>query len=262
MESLTTALYFSATGTTAKIVKQVANGLGGELKEYNITLPIEREKNIEFTSDDMVIVGVPVYAGRVPAFLTEYFKKVKGHNTPVILIVLYGNRAYDDALIELKEAFEQNGFIAIAGASFIGEHSYTRRVATGRPDEKDLELAKQFGVKIRKSVEAIQNINQMAKLVVKGESPYKERKSLPPMAPETDEKCIRCGICAKNCPSAAIDFDDFKEIDVTKCILCFSCVKKCPVEAKSVTNQVFLNFTQGLIDRLAEDRQEPEIFMV
>ena len=127
-------LYFSATNTTENVVKTIAKGICDSITEHNITLPENRTREIEFTESDIVIVGVPVYAGRVPHFLVEYFDKIKGNNTYAVLTVVYGNREYDDALLELKNIFEKNGFLGIAGAAFIGEHSYTEILASGRPD--------------------------------------------------------------------------------------------------------------------------------
>lgn len=68
-------LYFSPTNTTAQIVKKIASGISEIAKEYNLTLPTDRLDEINFGSNDVVIIGVPVYAGRVPEILTDYFTK-------------------------------------------------------------------------------------------------------------------------------------------------------------------------------------------
>lgn len=253
-------IYFSATGGTAKVVKAVAEGINDIYKEYNLTLPKSRENKITFDSDDLVIVGVPVYAGRVPKFLIDFFSRVEGHNTPAVFITVYGNRNYDDALIELKDTFEANGFIGISAAAFIAEHSNTRNVGTNRPDVPDLEIAKKFGANIKNRLENVDNISQLSELTVKGNTPYKERIPVPPIAPDTSEVCINCGICAKNCPMGAISNNNFKEIDSAKCIRCCSCIKKCPVNAKSINHEMFNKITKGLIDNFSQIRNEPECF--
>src|SRR6056297_3543569 len=119
--------------------------LGSINKEYDITLEKNRKNSIKFNEGDLVIFGVPVYSGRVPDLLLEYFNKIKGNNTKAVFVVVYGNRDYDDALLELKDIFENNGFENIASAAFIGEHSYTKKVAKNRPDEKDIKTALNFG---------------------------------------------------------------------------------------------------------------------
>jgi len=174
MDKQLNLLYFSPTDTTAKIVKAIGEGIAQNCITYNLTPPAEREKPVQFEEHDLVIVGVPVYAGRIPNFLTDYFSQVKGHNTPTVFVVVYGGRHYDDALLELKTIFENHGFIAIAGCAFIGEHSYTNQVAAGRPDRKDLQAAKALGEEISRKLTKLKSINDVPKLTVKGSFPYKK----------------------------------------------------------------------------------------
>lgn len=137
----------------------------------------------------------------------------------------------------------------------------TSKVGTNRPDLKDLEAAKQFGVNIKRKLESEIEIQQLTKLIVKGNFPYKERKNTPPMTPDTSDACIKCGICANHCPMSAIDFINFKEIDSSKCVHCCSCVKRCPVNAKSMNHEMFHNIKNGLIENFGAIRNEPELFL-
>ena len=261
MDEQLSVLYFSATGGTEKVVKGIAEGISDNFKEYNITSPNNRLEEVGFESNELVIIGVPVYAGRVPGFLKDYLLKVKGKNTPAIFITVYGNRNYDDALLELQEIIENNGFVGIAAGAFVGEHSNTPIVGANRPDAADLETAKKFGLAIRNKLERTKGIFQLHKLVVKGNFPYKERPSIPPMAPDTNDDCVSCGICAKHCPMGAINFNDFKDIDSLKCVCCCSCIKRCPVKAKEINHEVFNKITKGLIDNFSTIRHEPECFL-
>lgn len=261
MDKKLNLLYFSATDTTAKVVREIANGIGGEIREYDITLPDTRENDIKFDDNDLLIIGVPVYSGRVPKFLMDYFARIKGKNTAAIFIVVYGNRDYDDALLELKNCFEENGFIGIAGGAFIGEHSFTAKVATGRPDDDDLEIAKKFGLDIKEKLNSTEEILHMNKLIVTGNFPYRERSSSSPMELETNDNCINCGVCAKHCPMGAINFNNFKDVDNNKCIRCCSCIKRCPVGAKAINHEMFQKITQGLINNFSTIRHEPVKFI-
>lgn len=261
MDKQLNLLYFSATGNTSKIVKKVAKGIGETVKEYNITLPANRQEELVFDNNDLVIIGVPVYAGRVPRFLIDYFAKVKGNNTKAVFIVVYGNRDYEDSLLELKDTFEKNGFVGVAGGAFVAEHSYTTKVATDRPDINDLDTAYNFGIKIKDKLENADGHILTSNLVVKGNFPYKEKAPIQITAPETTDSCLECGICANHCPMGAIDFNNFKNIDNLKCIKCCSCIKKCPSNSKSINNETFYEFTQRLIDNLSIVRHEPELFL-
>lgn len=255
-------LYFSATDNTSSVVKSIASNISDKVNEYNITLQKNRIENIDFTENDLVIIGVPVYAGRVPKFLVEYFNKVKGVNTAAVFVVTYGNRDYEDALLELKDTFEKNGFIGIAGAVFIGEHSYTSLLAGSRPNKNDLKIAEEFGYKIKSKLESITDINNISKIRVPGNSPYVvKEKSMPPMAPEATDNCLQCKICYDNCPTKAIDLDDCKNTDATKCIKCCRCINKCPVKAKSFNNSEFDNMKKFLIKNFSNISNIPEIFI-
>lgn len=255
------ALYFSATGVVSKVVKTLACGLSKDYKEFNITLPSAREEEIKFSSEDLVVIGVPVYAGRIPKLVRDYFETIRGENTLAVFVVVYGNRDYEDALIELKDLFEERGFIGIAACSFIGEHSYTSKVATGRPDEMDLEIAEDFSQKIKAKLERTKDIEDFEFFFVKGSIPYRDRKNFKEMKPLTDSSCISCGICARFCPTSAIDFLDYSKIDETKCIACCSCIKRCPVDSKLMDNEFYNSMREKLIDNFREVRKEPELFI-
>lgn len=115
------AMYFSPTGTTKKIVSgiadQILENMNGQIAVKNIdfTLPGVRKEAVPFTAEDVVVIGVPVYAGRVPNVLLNYLNSIKGNGALAVSVVVYGNRNYDDAAIELKDILELNGFKVIAG---------------------------------------------------------------------------------------------------------------------------------------------------
>lgn len=257
----TTVIYFSPTETTKKVVTQIATGFGNKNQEYDLTLPSNRDnlKTINFKEEDCVIIGLPVYSGRIPLFMETYLLHMRGNNTPAILTVVYGNRDYDDALLELSDVLKNQGFNIIGACAFIGEHSYTKKVAENRPDQKDLELAHNFGKIINSKLNNINN-SDFPQLSIKGNHPYKKRKQSPVYAPITNQNCTDCGICAKNCPMGAIDISDYKTVDAQLCIHCCSCIKKCPVNAKKFDNPIFNKIINFLIENCTTKRKEPEIF--
>ncbi len=254
-------LYFSATENTQKILRTIAGEIDADYLEYDITSVEARKKKLKFDQNDLLIVGAPVYAGRIPELLVDYFKRLKGSSTPAVFVVTYGNRDYDDALLELKDIFNENGFVDLAAGAFIGEHSNSKQIAGERPDENDLNSAKEFGRQIKSKVDEKEKNKIDSNLKVKGNYPYKERHDSPNFAPETADQCIECAVCAENCPVNAISFTDFSKIDEEKCIHCCSCIQKCPVEAKYMAHPHFEEITDYLIENFGGKRKEAEIFI-
>lgn len=266
------AMYFSPTDTTKKVVSQIAKKISenthGEININNIdfTLPGARKAPMSFTEEDVVIIGVPVYAGRVPNILLEYMNSVKGNNALAIPVVVYGNRNYDDALIELKDILELDGFKVIAGGAFIGEHSFSKILAKNRPDEKDMAIVRDFANKTYTKIAIQDNIQTV---VVNGNKPYRKYYMLKDknggtvnirkVTPKTNSNCIDCKLCVNVCPMGSIDFQDVSKLNGI-CIKCCACIKKCPVNAKYFDDIGYLTHKHELEIDFAY-RREPELFI-
>ena len=114
----TELVYFSATGTTRKIIETIGSVLPGRKNAHNLLLkPIKDDFPI--TADRLTVAAMPVYNGRLPDYCTQSLVHLKGNDTPAIAVVVYGNREYDDALLELKTILEKNGFFVVGAAAFV-----------------------------------------------------------------------------------------------------------------------------------------------
>jgi NAD-dependent dihydropyrimidine dehydrogenase PreA subunit/flavodoxin len=264
-------LYFSATGTTKKVVSEIGYRIvkKGEymtLNEIDFTLPDKREEGIAFNEDDIVIAGVPVYAGRVPNVLLKYLNTIKGNGALAAAVVVYGNRNYDDALIELRDILKSNGFIVVAAAAFIGEHAFSYTLAKGRPDERDMEIAKIFADKL---YEKIVDKDKVEAIEVKGNIPYRKYympkdengnpQDIRKVKPKTADSCIDCKLCVKICPMGSIDYDNVSILNGI-CIKCNACVKRCPKQAKYFDDSMYLRHKRELEIEF-ESRRGPELFI-
>lgn len=253
-------IYFSPTHTSAKIVHEVVEGIGAkEFIESDITCEMLPDE--ELLEDELVLVAVPVYGGRVPDVAAERLAKFHGNQTPVVPIVVYGNRDYDDALLELTDLLRTQGFRPFAAAAFIGEHSFSRPatpIAEGRPDEDDHRKAVEFGRQIRDKFNLAADSRQLSEPKVKGHFPYKEKMPSQPMAPTTNvELCTMCGHCLAICPVEAISVVDGEMYsDPQRCIKCSACVKECPEGARTLDSPF-----AAILHKNFSARKEPEIFL-
>lgn len=271
------AVYFSGTGTTKKIVTQVAKGLSTELNlpiyEIDFTTYEARKQNLEFCKSDLVIIGMPVYAGRLPNLILPYIKTIKGNGAMAVPIVLYGNRNYDDGLMELKTELDKGGFHSVSAGAFIGEHSFSTKLAAGRPDSKDMEVADTLVGLTAEVINSLSSEDMLLKseLEVNGNmplSPYytpRDRKGNPidirKVKPKTKENCSKCGECISMCPMNAIDASDPALVSGI-CIKCCACIKRCPQEAKYFDDEGYLYHMRELEEQYGATRKEPEIFSI
>lgn len=230
---------FSPTGTTKKVAQSIAKGINiKNVSLYDITDPKERKNTIEVNGDELLVVAVPVYMGRVPALINDYLSKLKAHKTPLVCVVVYGNRTYGNALLELADILAGSDCIPVAGGAFIGEHSFSSTelpIAESRPNANDLEYAVNFGKEIRKKLQSVSLVEEIKEIKIPGNYPYggvTELWSIDFIA--ISDKCTKKGICAEVCPTGAIDLKDTSIIDKEKCISCCACIKKCPEKARTI----------------------------
>ena len=242
--------HFSPTGGTKKVADAIAAGLNIPVVEMDLT---KTDSAVTLGDNDALMAVLPVYSGRVPPVSLERLSALKGNGQKAVAVVVYGNREYEDALLETKDALVTNGFQVIAAAAFIAEHSIVRSIASRRPDAEDEALCRQFAADVMAKAE------DAATVQVPGNIPYKELK---PAAfhPAANESCVKCSVCAQRCPVGAIPMDDPSQTNNELCINCMRCVQVCPVSSRSLPDASLTMITQ-MLNQNAAGYKKPVIFL-
>lgn len=256
-----TLVYFSATYTTRKVVRALAQMFGCEVEEHDVTDALPDSAMNLGRDGELLIVGMPVYAGRIPRRGAEALDKVKGDGAPAIAVCVYGNRDYDDALLELNDTLTTNGFKVIAAGAFIAQHSIFPQLAAGRPDKDDMAKLEAFGKRCKDKLDDWCEGDITIDLRIKGNRPYKKPGAVP-LHPHGDKnKCNECRTCAKLCPTGAIDAQNPCHTDGSKCISCGRCVAVCPQHARHFGG-ILYSIAEKKIVGGNRERKEPEWFTV
>lgn len=258
-------VFFSPTGSTRSVAQAIADGVGQYRTEpTDITRPDVRKPGMQTSRDELLIIAVPVYMGRVPALLGEWLHALEADSTPAVCVVVYGNRDYEDALLELKDVVSERGAVPIACAAFIGEHSFSSSdtpIAVARPDAADLRRARVFGRQVGEKLRSTPSPTDLADVATPGNHPYRDLPALFSVDfIDVGDACMQCGVCAESCPVGAIDRGDSSARDKERCILCCACIKRCPEGARTMKAGMIKDIAERL-SRTCRDRNEPAFFL-
>lgn len=246
-------IFFSPSRTTQKVADQIAGNFSQEKEICNLLI---FKSTKELASDDVAVVVMPVFAGRIPKAARERLSKIKGNNTPAIAVVNYGNAHVTDSLLELVDLLRENNFNVVAAASTVSHHSIFDGVAVGRPDQSDLEKIDEFSQKCIEKIET----NESLKSEVPGNRPYTDYKQLPFEISCDDSLCAFCYDCVSVCPEKAIPEDDPIETDLSICSRCTACISICPEDARRFSGDAF-EAKKPAFEEANSERKEPEFYL-
>jgi len=250
-------IVFSPTGGTKQVTDTLTKTWGMSVNEIDLTNAETDYAALSLKKDDIAVIAVPSYGGRVPPLATQRISKICGNQMPCVIVCVYGNRAYEDTLIELNNIAEKSGFKVIAAVAAIAEHSIMHQYAAGRPDTRDKQELQNFAKKIFKKINS--SAAEASTPQIPGNYPYKKAGGVG-LVPKADNKCTNCGLCAENCPAQAISKENVKVTDSKKCISCMRCVVKCPQSARKV-NDAMVSVAALAMKKACSTRKENELYI-
>lgn len=249
------AIYFSPTGTAKSVIKHMLTEFDIPQDIIDLTPYENRDNSYLFNESELVLIGIPVYGGRVPSAAENRIKRLKGSNTPAVLIATYGNIHYSNVLFELQQIVSANGFVTIAAAVIVSEHNVVNKIASGRPNMQDLLAVSSFAKQVQ---EKMSQLNRFENILIKGEMLNTPRDKQP-IKPHGNKKCTHCGACGKLCPVQAID--DPRKTAGQACIRCMRCIKYCPQKARTYGSLMKVGARLLLSLNSRGEEKQPEFFM-
>lgn len=163
-------IVFSPTGGTRKVSGLVAGALGKNTVTVDLADSGLDFSAVSMTEDDVAVISVPAYAGRIPAVVADRLGMVRGNGARAVLVCVYGNRAFEDTLVELEDVAKRAVFRVVAAVSAIAEHSVARQFAAGRPDAQDAAQLAEFAQQIQQKLLA----EDASGPSIPGNRPYKQ----------------------------------------------------------------------------------------
>lgn len=246
---------FSPTGGTQKVVDAVAKGLVQSTSKIDLTDAKGDFDGISLTKEDVALIAVPSYSGRVPETAAARIARLQGHGASAILICVYGNRAYEDTLVELQDIAHRARFKVVAAVAAVAEHSIARRYAAGRPDEEDRTQLTEFARQIAQKIAS----GETCEPKIPGHRPYRKAGATG-IVPKPTKACRNCGVCARKCPVGAINPTDSQKVDKKACISCMRCVAVCPHFARKI-NRFLLFLVNAMLKKACSQRKANELYL-
>lgn len=266
------SVYWSATGNTKAVVGEIAGALaekiGCPLETVDFTPPKARTEGMSFGGSDLVVIGTPTYAGKLPNKMLPYIQEqIKGNGALAVAVVTFGNRSFDNSLAELCAVLEKNGFHTVSAGAFACRHAFTDKLAFGRPGEEDLSEARMLAEKTAEKLWEAEEIPAAVSVPGDAAAPYyvpkgtdgQPAKFLKAKSLADTSKCIKCGTCAAVCPMGSINPQDVTDVPGI-CIKCQACIRKCPVHARYFEDPAFLSHV-AMLEQNFTDPKENQVFI-
>ena len=231
-------IYYSATGNTEFIAKQLAKRIGDN--SLNLLKRIKENDYSPIVSSTPYIFCSPVYVCEMPRFLADYLKNVKltGNDKVYFIFTSGGYTGISGFLAE--KIIKRKNMIYMGRAEFKMPRNYPiNRMYPLLTDEENKKRIKQSYKRIPAVAARIKRgeklkaryITQLEKIITLPFNPLwiKYKQTSAPFY--STDKCISCGKCVTICPLNNISLMDGRPKWWDACSHCMACISNCPVEA-------------------------------
>ena len=229
--------YFSATGNS----KYVALKIAAETREEPIAITDcvkNQELIFEVKGNEKIGFVTPTYFWGLPSIVCKFFEQLELRLPDLSHIYIYHVATFGTTTGQVNHMV--NELLKKKGLSLSGRFS-VQMPDTWTPvyDLTDREKIKKINHRAEKQVaEAAEKIKgELAGDFSRRKVPLAVVKLFYPVYEKqretkrftVEDSCIRCGLCAKKCPAAAIEMQGGRPVWVKeKCTLCLGCLHRCP----------------------------------
>ena len=234
----TTLFYFSSTGNTLALTRELANGLGN-----TEIIPIASALKSGVFATDAGRVGIlcPVYIGGMPALVRRFVERLNVQPQSYVFgAVTFGGMPLF-SLLQMKRILGDRGVELQAGFGVKMPDNYVP-FFNAPSEEEQRELFAKAGAAIKDMTEKILArdrvhlphsgviMNSLMRLAYTLSMPW-----LPRMASRfrASDRCNGCGVCARVCPAGNIELKNSRPVWGKHCEHCMGCLHWCPQKAIS-----------------------------
>ncbi len=230
-------LYFSATGNSEYIARNIANLNNDSIVDMSIYL--KDNKIMELESDTPYVVIAPIYISTMPTIIMDLLKKSKlDGNKNIYFIMTCAGSGISGAAAFLKPLVKKMGMIYRGVEHLSMPQNYLMFFTVKEKEENDIKMNEAIA-KVPSLADKIKNnldfdmskVGLMHKLSIKPVIWMFDVFFIKPKKFYTTNDCIGCGICAKVCPLNNIKMVDGKPKWSKNCVHCTACINRCPKRA-------------------------------
>jgi len=231
-------IYFSATGNTEFIAKELAKRLDDEC--VNLLDRVKTQNHAPLHSEKPFIICAPVYVCEMPRFMSKYLKEQTFTGSKDVYCVFTSGGYCGIAGVLAKSIFKKKGMVYHGHAEFTMPRNYVANNSYPMLEREEIE---------NRILNAYNQLDQVASDIHAGNklkarhvylwetivtvpfNPIWCKYKLTAKDFYVKDNCIGCGKCAKLCPLNNIRLTDKKPIWGDQCTHCMACIGNCPVEA-------------------------------